>query len=174
MFIITQWLTLLPMTDFYPHLPSHLVLYCTSYSYFICSFLPSVPYVFYTFPVLRTIIAVYVWLLMFTSSAFIKHLYVVTLLPSFITLCEPLFCVCIVCYVYGCVSCIMYWYQSPCHRQLSTLDAMYLQWIFTNSLLVLPWPHSQLLATLVTSSMEYRFAHWKWSNSGGGQDWKWS
>ena len=58
MFIITQWLTLLPMTDFYPHLPSHLVLYCTSYSHFICSFLPSVPYVFYTFPVLRTIIAV--------------------------------------------------------------------------------------------------------------------
>ena len=68
---------------------------------------------------------------MFTPSAFIKHLYVVTLLPSFITLCEPLFCVYIVRCVHGCVCCTMYWYQSPSLSQLSTLDAMYLQWIFT-------------------------------------------
>ena len=145
---ITQWSTLLPMTDFYPHLPSHLDLYCKSCSYFICSFLPSVPYVFIPFLFYVPSLHFMCDCLLFMSYAFIKHLYVVTLLPSFITLCEPVFCVCVVCYVYCCASCIMYWYQSPCHRQLSTLDAMYLQWIFTNSsyclfylgLVLSPWP----------------------------------
>ena len=130
---LTQWSTLLPMTDFYPHLPSHLDLYYKSCSYFICSFLPSVPYVFIPFLFYVPSLHFMCDCLLFMSYAFIKHLYVVTLLPSFITLCEPVFCVCVVCCVYCCVSCIMYWYQSPCHRQLSTLDAMYLQWIFTNS-----------------------------------------
>lgn len=137
---ITQWSTLFPMTDFYPHLPSHLDLYCKSCSYFICSFLPSVPYVFISFLFYVPSLHFMCDCLLFTSYAFIKHLYVVTLLPSFITLCEPVFCVCVVCYVYCCASCIMYWYQSPCHRQLSTLDAMYLQWIFTNSSYCLFYP----------------------------------
>lgn len=145
---LTQWPTLLPMTDFYPHLPSHLDLYYKSCSYFICSFLPSVPYVFIPFLFYVPSLHFMCDCLLFMSYAFIKHLYVVTLLPSFITLCEPVFCVCVVCCVYCCVSCIMYWYQSPCHRQLSTLDAMYLQWIFTNSsyclfylgLVFSPWP----------------------------------
>ena len=88
------------MTDFYPHLPSHLDLYCKSCSYFICSFLPSVPYVFIPFLFYVPSLHFMCDCLLFTSYAFIKHLYVVTLLPSFITLCEPVLCVCVLCVMY--------------------------------------------------------------------------
>ena len=95
---ITQWSTLLPMTDFYPHLPSHLDLYCKS-----CSISSVASYLLFRMYLYLSCFTYHHFMcdcLLFTSYAFIQHLYVVTLLPSFITLCEPVFCVCVLCVMY--------------------------------------------------------------------------
>ena len=145
------------MTDFYPHLPSHLDLYCKSCSYFICSFLPSVPYVFIPFLFYVPSLHFMCDCLLFTSYAFIKHLYVVTLLPSFITLCEPVFCVCVVCVLcVCCVLCILLCKlyhvlvpvslsQTVIHTRCHVSPMNIYQFII---LLVLPWPCSSALGHL--------------------------
>ena len=168
---ITQWSTLLPMTDFYPHLPSHLDLYCKSCSYFTCSFFCSV--CIYTFPVLRTIIAFYVWLLI----VYVLCIYQTFVCSHFITVLHNTLWACVLCVC--CVLCILlcklYHVLVPvslsqtvirtrCH--VSPMNIY--QFII---LLVLPWPCSSALGHL--GHFHYAvLACWKWSND-WKRPWKW-
>ena len=141
------------MTDFYPHLPSHLDLYCKS-----CSISSVASYLLFRMYLYLSCFTYHHFMcdcLLFTSYAFIKHLYVVTLLPSFITLCEPVFCVCVCC-VLCILLCKLYHVlvpvslsQTVIHTRCHVSPMNIYQFII---LLVLPWPRSQPLATLVTSS----------------------